>query len=181
MATHKMIFAGFGGQGVLLMGQMMAYAGMREGKEVTFLPSYGPEMRGGTANCTVIVSDDPISCPIIDKATCVAAMNLPSLSKFENTIESGGSLFINTSLIEASAQRMDIETFKVKATEAAKEEGNERAANIVMLGAVVESTGAVKADTIEKIIEETFSGKKESLLSVNKKAFEAGRKMILGG
>ena len=181
MATHKMIFAGFGGQGVLLIGQMMAYAGMREGKEVTFLPSYGPEMRGGTANCTVIVSDNPISCPIIDKATCVVAMNLPSLTKFEDTIESDGSLFINTSLIEAEAKRTDINTFKVKATETAKEEGNERAANIVMLGALVEGTGIVKAETIEEIIEETFSGKKASLLAVNERAFEAGRKMILGG
>jgi len=181
MAVHRMIFAGFGGQGILLIGQMMAYAGMREGKEVTFLPSYGPEMRGGTANCTVIVSDGPISCPIIDKATCVVAMNLPSLLKFENTVETGGSLFINSSLIEAEAQRDDINVLQVNATEIAKEEGNERVANIVMLGAIVENTGAVKAESIREIIKETFSGKKASLLPVNERAFEAGRKVVLGG
>ncbi|MDD3693765.1 MAG: 2-oxoacid:acceptor oxidoreductase family protein [Oscillospiraceae bacterium] len=177
MTVHKMIFAGFGGQGILLIGQMLAYAGMREGREVTFLPSYGPEMRGGTANCTVIISDHPISCPIIDKASCVVAMNLPSLLKFESMIEPGGKLFINTSLIEAEPARKDIEVYKVGATEAAKAEGNEKVANIVMLGAVIEQTGVVNAESIKKLLGETFSGTKASLLKINEGAFETGRKI----
>lgn len=177
--THKMIFAGFGGQGMLLIGQMLAYAGMREGKEVTFLPSYGPEMRGGTANCTVIVSDQPVSCPIIDEATCIVAMNLPSLLKFEETVETKGKLFINTSLIEERAKRDDIEIFNIGVTEIAKDEGNEKVANIVMLGAVVEKTGVVKIESIKQILKETFSGKKASLLAINERALETGRKTVL--
>lgn len=174
MAIQKMIFAGFGGQGILLIGQMLAYAGMREGKEVTFLPSYGPEMRGGTANCTVIISDKPISCPIIDVATCVVAMNAPSLQKFENTLEAGGSLFINTSLIDNPVTREDLSVYNVAATELAKKEGNEKVANIIMLGAVIEQTKVVKPDSIMEIIRETFSGRKASLLSINEKALKVG-------
>lgn len=175
MTAQKFIFAGFGGQGVLLIGQMLAYAGMKEGKEVTFLPSYGPEMRGGTANCTVIVSDQSISCPIIETATCVVAMNLPSLLKFENIVEPGGKLFINSSLIDESVDRKDIDVYRVNATGLAKEEGNERVANIVMLGSVIERTGAVDVDSIVEIMEKTFSGSKAPLLEINKRAFRIGR------
>lgn len=177
MALHKMIFAGFGGQGIMLIGQMLAYGGMREGKEVTFLPSYGPEMRGGTANCTVIVSDQPVSCPIIDKATCVVAMNQPSMAKFEAVVEKGGDLFLNSSLIDADSGRDDVKVHKVDVTELAKKEGNDRVANIIMLGAVIERTKAIKPETIEKLIEETFSGAKASLQEVNIKAFNLGRSL----
>ena len=177
MALHKMIFAGFGGQGIMLIGQMMAYGGMREGKEVTFLPSYGPEMRGGTANCTVIVSDQPVSCPIIDKATCVVAMNQPSMVKFEPLVEDGGNLFLNSSLIDADPAKTGIKVNKVDVTELAKELGNDRVANIIMLGAVVEGTKAVKPETIELLIEETFSGPRAKLQEINKKAFALGRSL----
>lgn len=177
MALHKMIFAGFGGQGIMLIGQMLAYGGMREGKEVTFLPSYGPEMRGGTANCTVIVSDQPVSCPIIDKATTVVAMNHPSLVKFESIVEDGGDLFLNSSLIEAKPEREDIKVHEVDATELAKQKGNERVANIIMLGAIIEKTKVLKPETIEALIEETFSGRRESLQAINKEAFALGRSL----
>ena len=108
MAVHKIIIAGFGGQGVMLIGQMLAYAGMLEGKEVTWMPSYGPEMRGGTANCTVIISDKEISSPVVSAATAVVAMNGPSLEKFEGLLVPGGDLFINTSIIDIPSSRTDV-------------------------------------------------------------------------
>lgn len=167
----KLFFAGSGGQGILLMGQMIAYAGMMEGKEVTFMPSYGPEMRGGTANCTVIVSSSPINCPIIYEADAVVAMNLPSLLKFEPLVKPNGKLFINSTLIDRSAERTDIDLFAVPASETAVRLGNGRAANMVMLGELVRATGVVEEASIEKMIEKVFSGKKESLLRMNKNAF----------
>lgn len=173
MATHKLFFAGFGGQGVLLIGQMVAYAGMLEGKEVTFLPSYGPEMRGGTANCTVIVSDAPISCPIVDEVTCLVVMNLPSLIKFENMVAPGGEIFVNTSLIKQKVKRDDVAVHNVDATEMAKSLNDERTANIVMLGAVIKLTGVVKQESIDKVMEKVFSESKADLLDINKRALVA--------
>ena len=108
---HQMISAGFGGQGVLLLGQLLAYSGMNEGKNVSWLPSYGPEMRGGTANCTVIISDEEIGSPVVVDADCVVAMNRPSLDKYENNVAPGGKLFINSSLIDQKAKRTDIEVY----------------------------------------------------------------------
>lgn len=177
MALHKMILAGFGGQGIMLIGQMLAYAGMREGKEVTFLPSYGPEMRGGTANCTVIVSDQPVSCPIIDKATCVVAMNQPSMVKFAPIVEKDGDLFLNSSLIDANPERDDLKVHRIDVTELAKKEGNDRVANIIMLGALIERTKVVKPETVEQLIEETFSGARAKLQDINKRAFALGRSL----
>ena len=131
--TNKLFFAGAGGQGVLLMGQMTAYAAMAEDKPVTFLPSYGPEMRGGTCNCTVVVSDDkPVSCPLIYEADAIVVMNVPSLIKFEPMVKKGGKLFVNTSLIERKPERTDITVVNVPTLELAEELGNTRAANIVM-------------------------------------------------
>jgi len=168
--TYKMFFAGSGGQGILLMGQMIAKAAMYEGKEVTFLPSYGPEMRGGTANCTVVVSDSPISCPLIYEADAVIAMNLPSLTKFESLVKKDAKLFINSSLIAADTTRSDVEFIKVPANETAISLGNERAANIVMLGAIVSRTNVVKMESIEHVLETVFSGAKAKLLPLNQKA-----------
>ncbi|MGI6727847.1 MAG: 2-oxoacid:acceptor oxidoreductase family protein [Anaerovoracaceae bacterium] len=173
MATHKIFIAGFGGQGVMLIGQMIASAGMLDNKEVTFLPSYGPEMRGGTANCTVIVSDNPISCPIVDHPTCLVVMNEPSLVKFEEKVAPGGVIFVNTSLIKQKVQRNDVKVYYVDAGETAKSLENERAANIVMLGAVIRQMGLTNIESIEKVLEEVFSGRKAHLLSVNKKALNA--------
>jgi len=173
MATHKLIIAGFGGQGVLLIGQMIAYAGMLEGKEVTWMPSYGPEMRGGTANCTVIVSDKRISSPVVSEATAVVAMNLPSLTKFEGLVKPGGQLFINTSLIKAKPTRDDIEIYNVDANEIAVGLHNDKVSNMVVLGAIINKTGVVKIESIEKVMEKIFTGKKAKLLPVNKQALTA--------
>jgi 2-oxoglutarate ferredoxin oxidoreductase subunit gamma len=174
MATQKMFFSGFGGQGVLMIGRNIAYAAMLEGKEVTFLPSYGPEMRGGTANCTVIVSDKMISSPLIYEADLVCVMNLPSLIKFERMVKPDKFLFINSSIISQSATRSDIQIAYVNANEIAKNLGNEKAANMVMLGAIVKKTGVVSFDSIEHVMEKTFAGKKQSVIELNRNALHAG-------
>lgn len=165
--TTKLFFAGSGGQGILLMGQIVAKAAMHEGFEVTFLPSYGPEMRGGTANCTVVVSDSPISCPLIYEADAIIAMNLPSLLKFDTLTKPQGKLFLNTSLISESSKRSDIQVIDVPANKTAVSLGSERAANIVMLGAVIKHTGIVSLKTVEEILREVFSGSRSKLLPLN--------------
>ncbi len=175
MAAHKILFAGFGGQGIILIGQMLAYAAMMENKEVTFLPSYGPEMRGGTANCTIIISDAPISCPIIDKATCLVAMNQPSLVKYEGMLEPGGSIFVNTSLIKQGVKRTDVSEFPVDAGEIAIGLGNEKMANIVMLGALLRQMNFVSESSMEKVMEKIFSERKAHLLKNNLVAFHAAK------
>lgn len=173
MAAQKVVIAGFGGQGVMLMGQMIAYAGMLEGKEVTWMPAYGPEMRGGTANCTVIISDKKISSPIVTEATSVVAMNLPSLIKFEHLVKPGGQLFINTSLIKEESSRNDVEINQVDSIEIAQELDNVKVSNMVILGAIIQKTGIVKIESIEKVMEKLFTGKKAELLPLNKKALTA--------
>lgn len=170
MAMRKLFLAGFGGQGVLLMGQIIAYAGMMEGKEVTFMPSYGPEMRGGTANCTVIVSDSPISCPIITEADVLVAMNLPSLVKFESLLKPKGRLFINSSLVEKQPERKDVTTYHINLSELAAELKNDKVANMIMLGAIVRSSGVVKLSSVEKAMEKLFTGSKAKLLPLNREA-----------
>lgn len=173
MAVHKLIIAGFGGQGVLLMGQLIAYAAMSEEREVTWMPSYGPEMRGGTANCSVIVSDRKISSPIIVDATAVVAMNLPSLTKFESIVKPGGQLFINASLIKKLPARDDIEICRIDASAIAAAIGSDKVSNMVILGAVVSRTGVVKLESIEKAMEKLFTGNKAKLLPLNKSALTA--------
>jgi len=172
--TNKLFFAGAGGQGVLLMGQMTAYGAMAEDKPVTFLPSYGPEMRGGTANCTVVVSDSgPVNCPLIHEADVVVAMNLPSLIKFESLVKPGGKLFVNSSIIDRKAERTDIEVIYVPTIELAEQLGNTRAANIVMFGAFMRSTKIVSEESCHQVLKKIFSGKKEKYLDLNMKAFDA--------
>ena len=173
MATVKLFISGFGGQGVLLLGQILAYAGMIEGKQVTFLPSYGPEMRGGTANCTVILSDDPISCPIVDHATILVAMNYPSLLKFEANITPGGHIFLNTSLVKQKVKRDDVTVHEVEATELAKSIGNEKTTNMVMLGFLNDQLHVVKKESLEKALEKVLSDSKARLLTINKLALKA--------
>jgi len=172
MAVTKLFFAGSGGQGVILMGQMVTYAAMFEGYNTTYYPSYGPEMRGGTANCTVIVSDKDVASPIVFEADCVIAMNLPSLIKFESLVRSGGTLIVNSSLIDRRAERTDIKTLYVPSSELAREIGNPRGANMVMLGAAVRSTGVVTPETIERVMrEKAFTGKKAATIPKNIEAF----------
>ena len=177
MATNKLFFAGSGGQGVLTMGQMVTYAAMYADMNATWLPSYGPEMRGGTANCTVVISPEkPVSCPLIYEADDVVVMNLPSLIKFESMVKPGGNLFVNTSLIDQKPTRTDINVYNVPANDLAMQLGNARTANVVMLGALVRVTNVVPVEMIYKIMEKTFSGRKAALLDINKQAFHAWKK-----
>lgn len=170
---RDMIFAGFGGQGVLLMGKMIAYAGMNSGKEVSWLPSYGAEMRGGTANCTVVVSDEPVGSPVVATPWALIAMNLPSLDKFEPSVAKGGVLLINTSLILRPAVRTDVHLVNVAANEICNELGNPRGANMVAIGCFVGATDVVPVAEMEKLIAETFA-KKPALIDVNVECFRRG-------
>lgn len=173
ITTWKSIIAGFGGQGVLTIGRMLAYAGMVEGKEVTFIPSYGAEMRGGTANCSTIVSDRMISNPVVTVPNVVAAMNLQSLHKFESTLEPGMFLFYNTSVIPEKPKRTDIQIIPVEANRIAIELGAERSANIVMLGAIIRATNMLKLESAETALAKEFYGAKAALLPQNVAALHA--------
>jgi 2-oxoglutarate ferredoxin oxidoreductase subunit gamma len=170
---NDVILAGFGGQGILLIGKMLAYAGMHEGKEVSWLPSYGPEMRGGTCNCTVVISDKPVGSPVIQRPGAVLAMNLPSLEKFEADVREGGYLLINTSLIDQKSERDDITIIDVPANAIAQDLGNPRGANMVALGAYVGATGAVSLEQIEAVVRQTFAAK-PSAIDVNLEALHKG-------
>jgi 2-oxoglutarate ferredoxin oxidoreductase subunit gamma len=176
--AHEIIMAGFGGQGVMAMGKILAEAALKEGKNVSWLPSYGPEMRGGTANCNVIISDEPVGAPIVTEATAAIVMNRPSLDKFEADVIPGGTLLINSSLIDKKATRDDIKVYYIPANEIANELGAGKIANMVMLGAYLEASGATKEDTIMEIITEIFSGKKASVIPVNKEALKRGAACI---
>jgi len=173
---NDVVMAGFGGQGILLIGKMLAYAGMREGKEVSWLPSYGPEMRGGTANCTVVISDRPVGSPVIQSPNAVVAMNLPSLDKFEPDVRSGGLLIINTSLINRGSTRDDLTVVNVPANEIANELGNRRGANMVALGAYLGATEAVSVDGIIEVVRETFAAK-PGVIDVNITALQRGHEI----
>ncbi|MDR2420562.1 MAG: 2-oxoacid:acceptor oxidoreductase family protein [Oscillospiraceae bacterium] len=173
MSAQKLFFAGSGGQGIILMGQMVTYAAMFEDKQTTYYPSYGPEMRGGTANCTVIVSDSEVSSPLIYDADCLVAMNLPSLLKFEKMVKPGGTLLVNSSIVARKTERGDIRVFEVPTIEIARELGSPKSANMVMLGAAVRATGVVRQETIERVMrEKAFTGKKAETIPANIKAFE---------
>jgi 2-oxoglutarate ferredoxin oxidoreductase subunit gamma len=173
---NDVVMAGFGGQGILLIGKMLAYAGMHEGKEVSWLPSYGPEMRGGTANCTVVISDRPVGSPVIRSPRAVVAMNLPSLDKFEPDIRPGGLLIINTSLINRAAARSDLTVIEVPANEIANELGNRRGANMVALGAYLGATDAVSLDGVVEVVRETFAAK-PGVIDVNITALRRGHEI----
>lgn len=175
--THEMILAGFGGQGVMLMGQMLAYAGMIEGKHVSWLPSYGPEMRGGTANCTVVVSDQPVGSPLITRPGIVVAMNLPSLDKFEGSIKPGGLLIYNSSLIKRQPKRDDITVLPVSANEIANELGSDRIANMVVLGALLGMKPMVEMQSILAALRHALPPHRHNLLPLNEQALERGRSL----
>lgn len=168
------IFAGFGGQGVLLIGQLLAYAGMYEGKNVSWLPSYGPEMRGGTANCSVIVSDKDVASPLVDKADVIVAMNLPSLDKFEEHVKPGGLLVVNSSIIERKSTRDDITVVYCDANRIAEAVGNPKGANVAILGAMLEKEPIVDIDKMTEAIRIELGERKARFLEGNKKALIAG-------
>ena len=168
-------FAGFGGQGIMLMGKILAHAAMEEGYEVSWVPSYGPEMRGGTAYCTVVVSDEPIGSPVIKNPTHLVAMNRPSLEKFAGTIKPGGVIFINGSLISVRSGRDDVQELIVPVIEIARDLGTAKAANIVALAAFTAKSGMVSIDSLKTSITVEFASKKK-LIPLNMKAVEEGIK-----
>jgi len=174
----QFLIAGFGGQGVLLIGQLLAKAAMHDGKEVSWMPSYGPEMRGGEANCAVVVSDEPIGSPLVTEPPVAVIMNKPSLIKFGPTIEQNGLLLYNSSLIDECAAREDVKVIAVPCNQIAEEVGNPRTANMVMLGAILEATGVVSIDSAMEALKATFGPKKEHLLPINRQAMEAGAKVV---
>lgn len=171
--------AGFGGQGVMSMGQLLTYSGMIEEKQVSWLPSYGPEMRGGTANCAVIVSDKQVGSPIItEDATTAIVMNLPSLTKFQNNIIKGGRILINSSLIEQKTNRDDLDAYYIPANEIANEIGNARVANMVMLGAYLELTKTVSVDSIIEAFKKVYGPGKQHLIPLNEEALKRGASCV---
>ncbi|HUL52423.1 MAG TPA: 2-oxoacid:acceptor oxidoreductase family protein [Opitutaceae bacterium] len=174
MAEHRIIAAGFGGQGILMIGRLLAYAGMMEGKNVSWLPSYGPEMRGGTANCNVIISDDIIGAPIISEATCVIAMNLPSLDRFESFAQPGGWVLVNSSLVPRPPTRSDVQALAIPVNELAHQQGSPRVANVVMLGAYLALAEPVRKDAVIAAIQDVLGPTKQHLLRINLNALDAG-------
>lgn len=176
---QKVIMAGFGGQGIMAIGKLLAYAGMLENKEVSWLPSYGPEMRGGTANCAVIVSDEAVGSPIIvNDASAAIVMNLPSMVKFEKELVPGGKLIINKSLIDVKPTRNDIEVYYVNANELAAELGNAKVANMIMLGAYLELTQTVDVESVLKAFVKVFGENKTHLVPLNKDALAKGAEAV---
>ncbi len=172
--TKEFIFAGFGGQGMLLIGKFMAMACMLDGKHVSWLPSYGPEMRGGTANCSVIVSDEEVASPLVGSADAVVAMNLPSLDKFEQSVKPGGVLVINSSIIERKSTRDDITVVYCDAMRIAESVNNPKGANVAILGALLEKMPIVSVDMMIEAVRIELGERKARFLEGNKAALVAG-------
>ena len=177
----KTVFSGFGGQGVLMMGYVLAWAGMHENKYVTFLPAYGAEVRGGTANCTVVVSESEIASPVASTPEFVVAMNYPSMVKYQNMVKSEGILFLNSDLISEAPQRDDIKVVRVPSNSLAHNMGNDRALNMVMLGAMGAVTGIVSQKALEQAVETVLEGKKRQLIEMNQRALVHGAQYIIAG
>ena len=172
--TNEIIISGFGGQGVMAIGKTLTEAGMKEGKEVSWLPSYGPEMRGGTANCSVVLSDESIVSPIVLEPTELIAMNLPSLLKFESLVKPGGTIFVNSSVVDKKVERTDVKAVYVDCIKIADELGNSKVANMVMLGAYIEAMKNLSTDTIKEMLVHMFTGPKAKLVDLNIEALKRG-------
>ena len=176
----EIIIAGFGGKGVLLMGRLIAQAGMLEGKHVAWMPSYGPEMRGGTANCTVIVSSEEVASPVVPNPITLIAMNQPSLDKFEPMVVKDGIIVVNQSLVSRDISRDDIQVVKVPANDIANELGNLRVANMVALGTYIAKSKSVKMETIFDALEQILDKRQEKIIALNKEALKRGEKIVTG-
>ena len=172
--TTQILIAGFGGQGVLFAGKFLAYKGLVQDKQVSWLPSYGPEMRGGTANCSIILSDSPVGSPIITTPDVLVAMNLPSLQKFVDAVVPGGKIFIDSTLIDVKVERTDVEVFYIPATQMAKDAGFATLANMILMGKVLKETNAVSYEGNKETLETFIPAKKAGLIDVNCKALQAG-------
>lgn len=170
----RIIISGFGGQGGLAIGKNLAEAGMDEGYHVTWAPSYGPEMRGGTANCSVVISSEPIGSPVFAVSTELIALNEPSLEKFEAGVLAGGTVFVNSDVVPYKVQRTDLAACYIPCAKIAEAVGNPKVGNMVMLGAYVAKTGFLKPETIETMIAEMFTGKKAKLVPLNLEALHKG-------
>jgi 2-oxoglutarate ferredoxin oxidoreductase subunit gamma len=171
---EEIIIAGFGGQGIMVMGRLLAHAAMIEGKHVSWIPSYGPEMRGGTANCSVVISSDPIGSPVVSEPDTVVAMNRPSLEKFVPAIKPSGLLIYNSSLVDIVPERRDITVIAVRASDIAAELGNIRAANMVALGAYLRARGAISRETVVDSIRAVMPRLSQDLIDLNVKALDKG-------
>ena len=175
MKNTEILIAGFGGPGLLFSGKFLAYKGLLEDQQVSWLPSYGPEMRGGTANCNVILSDTPVGSPIITAPNVLIAMNLPSLEKYVNSVVAGGQIYVDSSLIDVKVEREDVEVFYIPATQMAKDAGIATLANMVIVGHLLENNRNMSFDGVEEVVEKLVPPKKEALKELNMKALTLGK------
>lgn len=178
---EEIVMAGFGGQGILFMGHLLSQAGMLEGQHVTWMPSYGPEMRGGTANCSVVISSKPISSPVVSRPDTVVAMNSPSVEKFAPRVKSGGLLLVNASLAGEPSGYQDIEAYCIRALDEAEKLGQNQVANMVMLGAYVALKGTVSMETLFQSLQDILPARRRDLLPVNRSALKRGRELVREG
>lgn len=174
MSTKQFLFSGFGGQGILFAGKFLAYKGLIEDKQVSWLPSYGPEMRGGTASCSVIVSDEPVGSPIVSNPDMLIAMNLPSLDRYENAVVSGGVIFADSTLIERKVNRDDVTVYYIPATKLASENGTPTLANMIIIGKVLKVLGEFEENAVRAALGKVISAKHADMLEVNLKAMQLG-------
>ncbi len=172
--TTEILLAGFGGQGVLFAGKILAYCGLMDSKELSWLPSYGPEMRGGTANCSVCISDEPIGSPLVLTPDILVAMNQPSFDKFISAVKPGGKVFIDSTLIDAVCDRDDIEIFAIPSSQLADDNALKGGSNIILLGKIIKETGIFSLETMKKAIEKVVPPAKAQLIANNFKAIELG-------
>ena len=174
MKTTQILIAGFGGQGILFAGKFLAYKGLMEDLQVSWLPSYGPEMRGGTASCSVIVSDTPVGSPIVSNPDVLVAMNLPSLDRFESAVVPGGVIFADSSLIVRDVERTDVRLVKIPATQMASDNGTPTLANMILLGKILKELGQFDVEKVEAALKKVISAKRADMLEVNLKAMQLG-------
>lgn len=174
MATTQYLFAGFGGQGILFSGKFLAYKGLTEGNQVSWLPSYGPEMRGGTASCGVILSNSPVGSPIVSKPDVLVAMNLPSLDRYEDAVVSGGTIFVDSTLIERKVNRTDVNVHYIPATRLASDNGMPTLANMIIVGKILKELGGFNEEGVRAALGKVISAKRADMLDVNLKALQLG-------
>lgn len=173
--THSYLIAGFGGQGLLFAGKFLAYKGLLENKEVSWLPSYGPEMRGGTASCSVIIGDEPVGSPIVEHPDVLMVMNLPSLNRYEQAVQPGGTIFVDSSLVERKVERSDVKAIYVPATRLAVENDMTTLANMILTGKILEEMGEFDADGVQAALKKVVSAKHPEMFDLNLKALQIGR------
>ena len=174
MKTTQFLFAGFGGQGILFSGKFLSYKGLTEGNYVSWLPSYGPEMRGGTASCGVILSDTPVGSPIVSNPDVLIAMNLPSLDKYEDSVVSGGSIFIDSTLIERKVKRTDVNVYYIPATKLASDNNIPKLANMIIMGKVQKEIGGFDEEAVKAALTKVISAKHSDMMDINLNALKMG-------